>query len=367
VKLHIAGAGMAGLCAAARARELGHDVVVYEKGDRVGGSMLLSSCVIWRYRDLDAFRAECPGGDADLQRVVIDRLDEGLEWLRSLGAPVVWEETGNPRTVGIRFDPRGLTDALVRAAGVEVRLRQAAPADVRPLLLASGGFQGDPALVREHVAPGGELLLRANRWSTGDGLRLALNEGAVLSTGMDEFYGRAMPAPPARIEEEDFVRLAQLYGRYALVLDEQAEEFAPDHVSWSETDLVQAIAHRPGATAWYLVEDETLDVEQRGRTVREMIDAARDARGEVLLAAELGIDLPDTYRYAVHVIAGITHTIGGLRVDPSARVVDENGRPIDGLFAAGADVGGISTGGYASGLASALVFGRIAAETAVAG
>jgi succinate dehydrogenase/fumarate reductase flavoprotein subunit len=357
---------MAGLCAAARARELGQDVVVYEKGDRVGGSMLLSSCVVWRYRDLDAFRAECPGGDAALQREVIDRLDEGLEWLRSLGAPVVWEETGNPRTVGIRFDPGGLTDALVRAAGAEIRMSEAAPADARPLLLATGGFQGDPALVHEHIAPGGELLLRANRWSAGDGLRAALARGAALSTGMDEFYGRAMPAPPARIDEDDFVPLAQLYGRYTLVLDEEGQEFAPDPVSWSELDLVQAIARRPGATAWYLVEDETLDLEQRGRTVREMIEAARAAGGEVLLAAELGIDLPDTYRYAVHVIAGITHTIGGLRIDASARVLDDGGRPVDDLFAAGADVGGISTGGYASGLASALVFGRIAAETAAA-
>ena len=55
---------------------------------------------------------------------------------------------------------------------------------------------------------------------------------------------------------------------------------------------------------------------------------------------------------------GITHTIGGLRVDENAQVVD-------GLYAAGADVGGISTGGYASGLAAALVFGRIAAESAL--
>jgi succinate dehydrogenase/fumarate reductase flavoprotein subunit len=358
---------MAGLCAAARARELERDVVLYEKGDRVGGSMLLSSCVVWRYRDLDAFRAECPGGNADLQRQVVDRLDEGLEWLRALGAPVVWEETGNPRTVGLRFDPRGLTDALVRAAGVDIRLGEAAPPDARPLLLASGGFQGDPELVREHVAPGGDLLLRANDWSAGDGLRIALAAGAALSTGMDEFYGRAMPAPPARVDEEDFVRLAQLYGRYALVLDEDGEEFAPDPVSWSEIDLVQAIARQTGAKAWYLVDDETLDVEQRGRTVREMIEAARAAGGEVLLAAELGIDLPDTYRYAVHVIAGITHTIGGVRIDASGRVVDGDGRAVDGLFAAGADAGGISAGGYASGLASALVFGRIAAETAATG
>src|SRR5207247_1112992 len=128
VTLHIAGAGMAGLCASVRARELGLDTVVYEKGDRAGGSMLISSCVVWRYRDLDEFRNECPGGESNLQRQVIERLDEGVAWLRSLGAEVVWEETGNPRTVGVRFDPRSLTDMLVRAAG-EVRLGEPAPED----------------------------------------------------------------------------------------------------------------------------------------------------------------------------------------------------------------------------------------------
>ena len=51
---------MAGLCAAARARELGHRPVVYEKGNRPGGSMLLSSCVVWRYRTAEDFAAECP-------------------------------------------------------------------------------------------------------------------------------------------------------------------------------------------------------------------------------------------------------------------------------------------------------------------
>ena len=49
---------MAGLAAAARARELGADVVVHEKGTRLGGSMYLSSCVIWRYRDFERFREE---------------------------------------------------------------------------------------------------------------------------------------------------------------------------------------------------------------------------------------------------------------------------------------------------------------------
>ncbi len=79
--------------------------------------MLLSSCVIWRHRDFADFRAECPGGDEGLQRGRCERLDESLDWLESLGAPVTERDTGNPRTVGRRFDPRGLTDTFMRSIG----------------------------------------------------------------------------------------------------------------------------------------------------------------------------------------------------------------------------------------------------------
>ena len=205
----IAGAGMAGLSAAARARELGLDVVVHEKGDRAGGSMLLSSCVVFRHRTLDGFREDCPDGDPALQRIVVEELDDALAWLESLGAPVLTKETGNPRTVGWRFDPVGLTEALVRAAG-HVRLGSPFPAGSSPLLLATGGFAG--RLARERG-----LALRANPWSEGDGLDEGLRRGGSETAGMDEFYGRAMPAPPARWRESDFVRASQLYGRYAEV------------------------------------------------------------------------------------------------------------------------------------------------------
>jgi len=62
----------------------------------------------------------------------------------------------------------------------------------------------------------------------------------------------------------------------------------------------------------------------------------------------------------VLVRASVTQTLGGIRIDDRARVVGAKD-----LYAAGADVGGISTGGYSSGLAAALVFGRIAAEQAL--
>ena len=337
---------MAGLCAAARARELGAEVRLYEKGDRPGGSMLLSSCVVWRYRSLADFREECPGGDPALQAQVIERLDEGLDWLRSLGAPVVWEETGNPRTVGLRFDPRGLTEALLRAAGDPI-LQGTDCSLEEPLILATGGFQGDPELVARYVTPE-PVALRANPWSAGDGLRLGLGRGGALSAGMDEFYGRNMPARP--FTEEEFVPLAQLYGRWARVVNERGEEFHGD-VSWSENDLVQATARQPGARAWYLVGEEALERRIRDRSVRELVEAS----GTAIPSRELPFAAPEPL--AVHVQASITHTIGGLRIDERARVAD-------GVWAAGADAGGISAGGYASGLAAALVFGRIAAEDA---
>jgi fumarate reductase flavoprotein subunit len=341
---------MAGLSAAARARELGAAPVVLEKGKRPGGSMLLSSGVAWRFREWEDFRVECPTGDERLQRVVWERLDDGIAWLESLGAPVVEHETGNPRTVGKRFDPARLTETLVRAAG-----------DVRPgetgrevTILATGGFQGDASLVAEHVRPAAPLRLRANPWSSGDGLRLALERGGGLSSGMGEFYGRNMP--DADFSEQEFVPLAQLYGRFARVFNELGEEFFEGEVSWSENDLVQATARQPGGRAWYLLDDAGLEQRVRDRTVAELVARAPTA----VDPSELPFPAPAGARVAVRVAPGITHTIGGIRIDEQARVVGA-----DGLFAAGADVGGISTGGYASGLAAALVFGRIAAETAL--
>jgi succinate dehydrogenase/fumarate reductase flavoprotein subunit len=328
--------------------------------------MLLSSCVVWRHADWEQFRRECPGGDERLQRLVWERLDDALAWLESLGAMPVERDTGNPRTAGFRFDPRALTDVFVRAAG-EIRLETPLPDEPDGVVvLATGGFQGAPELVQRFIGPGGPLLLRANPWSAGDGLAWAVERGAALSSGLDEFYGRAMPAPPARVDESGFVRLAQLYGRYALVLDESGEELELDEVSWSETDLVQAIARLPGARAWYVLDEPSLRIRVRDRLVAELVEAAGGAGGRIVLASELPFELPDSYRYAVHVQAAITHTIGGLRVDDRARVLRADGSPVDGLYAAGVDAGGIATGGYASGLASALVLGLVAAEQATA-
>jgi succinate dehydrogenase/fumarate reductase flavoprotein subunit len=214
-------------------------------------------------------------------------------------------------------------------------------------VLATGGFQADPELVRELVTPE-EVFLRAASGATGDGLRLGLAAGAELSDGLDEFWGRAMPAPPARIGPEGFRPLGQSYARFAKVTNTDGEVHEPR--TWSEIDVAQWIARQPGGRAWFAVPDTALGERVRERTVTEIVEAAR--------AAGARVERRDG-ETVVEVVAGITTTLGGLRVDTSARAAED-------VWACGADVGGISTGGWTSTLASALVLGLVAAESAVA-
>ena len=319
---------MAGLVAAARARELGAGVALFEKGDRPGGSMLLSSGVVWRYRDFDEFRRQCPNGDAALQRLIWERLDEALDWLELLGVAGS-PHTTNPLTTGRRFDPGNLTEALVRAAG-KVELGRSSPEGDGLLVVATGGYP---------VRLAGErgLLVRSNPWSEGEGIDLALARGAAEAPS-DEFYGRAMPGP---VPEQHFVAASQLYGRFARRVNDVGEEFFPGEVSWSENDLAQAIAAQPGGRAWYELEAEALARPE----VAEKLPYAQQT--EPLRGGGL----------RVRVCAAVTHTYGGVRVDTRARAAD-------GVWVAGVDAGGVSNGGYASGLAQALVLGLAAAEDA---
>jgi succinate dehydrogenase/fumarate reductase flavoprotein subunit len=343
---------MAGLVAAARARQLGAAPVVFEKGDRPGGSMLLSSGVVWRHRTLDDFRSDCPDGDPALQARLVEELDDALDWLEGLGIEPTRRETGNPLTAGRRYDTRALTDTLVRAAG-DVRLGEPFR---EAQVLATGGF--GVRLARER-----DLVLRAAPWSEGDGLAFGRGRGGAPTAGMEQFYGRALPGP---VGEDEFVRASQLYARHALVLDDDGRDLG--EAAWHESDIVQRF---PEGKAWYVVDARALRRPVRDRTVADLVQVARAVGGDVRSAEELPFELPASPKLseppflAVRVYAGVTHTIGGLRIDERARVLESDGTPVPDLYAVGADAGGIFTGGYGSGLAAALVYGRIAAETAL--
>ncbi|HJQ28493.1 MAG TPA: FAD-dependent oxidoreductase [Rubrobacter sp.] len=429
----IVGGGLAGLTAALKAIELGARVTLLEKGARPGGSFVYSSGYIWSYKDMPIFRREAPDGDTTLQRLILEDLEPSLNWLESTSDALLARETGNPLTFGARFDPGRTVSALVdriEATGGEILLRTAletllddtegrvtgvrsSSAEMHAadaVILASGGFGADPELVGRYIIGGpGRMLVRAHPRSTGDGFRAALERGALVSAGLDEFYGRNLPAPPADFPPERFVEVSQLYGRYAVAINARGERYADEGADWSETALTRATVHQPGLYAWYVLDAAGLEGRVRERTAKDMVESARSAGGTVLEAEDLGeladkldergvprdkvlrtleefnasaVDGGGEYLspprsgpaeplhappfVAVKVAPSITHTVGGLAVDAGCRVLrrtDE--RPIPGLYAAGVEVGGVSAGGYTSGLASALVFGRTAAKSAV--
>ncbi|MDR1893502.1 MAG: flavocytochrome c [Spirochaetales bacterium] len=73
--------------------------------------------------------------------------------------------------------------------------------------------------------------------------------------------------------------------------------------------------------------------------------------------------------YATPRSPSVHHTMGGLLIDASARVLNQNGSPIPGFYAAGEVTGGIHAGNRLGGnaLVDIHVFGRIAGQNAAAG
>ena len=96
----------------------------------------------------------------------------------------------------------------------------------------------------------------------------------------------------------------------------------------------------------------------------------KDGRGTAGLArpeVELGQPASTPRRSRpIAVTCGITFTFGGLRIDGEARVIDQDGAPIGGLYAAGELVGGLFYNNYpgGTGLMAGAVFGRIAGASA---
>lgn len=429
----VAGGGLAGLTAALRSTELGARVTLLEKGDRLGGSFVYSSGYVWSYNDLPTFRREAPGGDPELQNLILERLGPTLDWLESVTHPALTHDTGNPRTFGARFDPESTISALAEhiessggrillgammdgllesAEGSIIGVRTASNRELMAdaVILASGGFAGNEELVGRYIIGGpGRMRVRTHPWSTGDGFLAASAAGALASAGLDEFYGRNLPAPPARFSAEEFVEVSQLYGRHAVAINATGERYADEAADWSETALTRATTRQPGLHAWYVLDAAGLESRIRERTAAGMVEAARRAGGVVLQATSLegladqlaqrgmsrnavlqtledyntavatgdgdSLSPPRTGParpvrvppfVAVKVAPAITHTVGGLAVDRGCRVLRRTDRrAIPDLYAAGVEVGGVSTGGYTSGLASALVFGGVAAESAV--
>ncbi|MNE94488.1 Fumarate reductase flavoprotein subunit precursor [compost metagenome] len=96
-----------------------------------------------------------------------------------------------------------------------------------------------------------------------------------------------------------------------------------------------------------------------------MLDG-RSTRGLPVDKTHWALPLEQGPFVAFEVSCGITCTYAGLSITPQAQVLDEEGRTMPGLYAAGEMVGGLYYNKYpgGAGLTSGSVFGRIAGTQA---
>lgn len=314
--LLVCGGGLGGLTTAVTALEQGARVTLIEKAPELGGTTVLSGGLLWTIADYDDVRAKVPHGDAALQWLVCDTLEAGRAWLAEMGATLGPLERVLGHGMGQSADPAQLIALLAeRFTRLGGRLRLATALDsllteggrVRgvsashdggleeiaagAVILATGGFQGNPELLARYVVRDPDnLALRSNPWSTGDAFIAATAIGAAASPGLDNFYGHAVAAAPARYRREQLRDVSQYHGAISVALNLDGARFADETEMTGEEALDQRLARQPQGRGVYIVDDSAMEmhpIQGRPSITRAIIGRARAAGGTVIEAATL--------------------------------------------------------------------------------
>jgi flavocytochrome c len=446
----VAGGGLAGHCAALELSQAGGEVLLLEKEAQVGGSTVLSGgSFAFAGTDLqrangiddsnerlfdDLRRVGGYANDESLVRAYVDHQLDTYEWLAVQGVAFdkVFLAAGQSVPRAHSRNPREVLETLARraAAGGHVTTRTHAPLGrlVRPrdggpvegvlvrqdgksrairayrgVVLASGGFSRNDALLQLFAPSQAKTGRAGGPGNTGDGLRMAWQLGA----GMRDmgFIKGTFGGHPSAGPGEHALMLPIYVG--AIAVNAKGERFVDESKSYKL--IGDAVLQQPDAIGYQVFDQRIFDKGQPG--IPTMAFQAKLALGQVIaaptldaLAAKLGIDAAglartvETYNRYVEEGAdrefgrgGLSTTYGalskidqapfygypsksvivatycGLSVDATMRVRDVFGEPIANLYAAGEVVGGLHGNAYMTGssLGKASIFGRIAARTAL--
>ena len=343
-------------------------------------------------------------GQALVGRLLRGCLDRGVELRTSWAARELLTEPR--RVVGVGFDtPQG---------SIEVRAR-------RGVVLACGGFEWDAELCRAFLR--GPMSHPVSiETNTGDGLRMAMKAGAMLSNMREAWW---IPVASVPVEENPMGRVlinGQRTLPHSIMVNKRGRRFtneAANYNAFGGAFHVEDVSRFEYANLpCWLVFDQNY-AEKYGFRVASGVEAKGVPdwvpRGETPaeLAHQIGADPkglttaiqrwnaqcadahdPDFGRgdsafdrwwgdpylkgtpeatlgpldagpyYAVEIHSGCLGTKGGPKVDRNGQAVDVDGHPIPGLYAAGNVMGspfGMTYGGPGGTLGPAMVFGYLAA------
>ena len=312
------------------------------------------------------------------------------------------------RVVGLVADDAGVKGVRVKRDGKTLEV------DARSVVLAAGGFQANPEWRARYLGPGWELAkVRGTRFNTGDVIRMALDAGAAPAGNWSGCHAVAWERNAPEFGDlavgDQFQKHSYPWGVYINAQGKRFVDEGADFRNYTYAKYGRVILSQPGQFAWQIFDAKVkaqLRDEYKIRQVTKRVansleelvqqlddvdaDAAlaelkaynaavrtdipfnpnvKDGRGTRGLAIPKSnwantLDTPPFEAYAV--TCGITFTFGGLRINTDAQVLDTDGAPIPGLYAAGELVGGIFYFNYpgGTGLTNGAVFGRIAGTSA---
>lgn len=295
---------------------------------------------------------------------------------------------------GVRVEVDSRVTALVKdAAGriVGVQVKQVEGLKCfrarRGVVLAAGGFGMNAAYMKEWVPDFPETGVAP--------IGIPNNDGSALELGLSA--GAALQAMAGTIATASFYPPAKLIK--GILVNTLGERFVAEDSYHGRT--AEFIAEQPGHRAWLILDAETFDYPENARAGHRLVDGF-----ESIAEMEAGLGLPEgslqrtmaTYNKAaatgqdplwhkhpdwvepldrppfaafeVGYDVALFHylTLGGIRTNSEAEVIDGSGQVIPGFYAAGACVSSIPQNGkgYASGLSlgPGSYFGRVAGSNA---
>lgn len=261
--------------------------------------------------------------------------------------------------------------------------------NAKAVILATGGFGANSQMVEEYRPDLKGFSTTNHKGATGDGIVMAQEVGADL-TDIEEIQ-----IHPTTDPETGYMFTEGLRGDGAILVNLDGKRFTDELLT---RDVVSAniLKQRDGIA--YLITNEAMREENaslagyieenyavQGDTIRDLaktlkideetlentletyaayVKAGKDKDFD---RAHLTQTLEEGPYYALEVTPGIHHTMGGVKIDTKAHIINTEGESIKGLYAAGEITGGVHGGNRIGGnaVADIVIFGRIAGQTAV--
>ena len=284
-----------------------------------------------------------------------------------------------------------LTDAEGRICGVKAEGKDYAYTfNCKAVILATGGFGANEEMYTQYRPDLKGTVTTNAPGATGDGIVMAQALGADLvdieqiqlhptveqSTSMlitESVRGDGailVNQSGKRFTNElltrDAVSAAELEqeGHYAYIIFDQNLR---DHLKAVEKYVKTGITVQAD-TIEGLAELISVDPAVLAKTLADWNECVKNQEDpEFGRTTGMNADLTTAPYYAIKIAPGIHHTMGGVKIDTSAHVINTEGNAIPGLYAAGEVTGGVHGGNRLGGnaVADIVIFGRIAAETAL--